>query len=169
MRKSNIDHVVFRNNQLFCSNCGSYQAVPFPIAIPLFTALNTAFIKMHKSCPKTWEQPTVNSDLSVKQKADWWLQNGERGISSETMFEALSGRLIGARGWTPSDPDDFRRCYLLLQAVPEWKSQLDMLRPLSTAWSNLVDNWDKLTVMLEEQIQTKKPNGMYQLMKTLGC
>lgn len=167
--KSNTDHVIFRNNQLFCSNCGSYQAVPFPIAIPLFTVLNTEFIKMHNACPKTWVQPIVNPGLSVAQKADWWLINGERGISSETMFEALSGRVIANRRDTPSDPSDFRRCYQLLQAVPEWKLQLDLLRPLSKSWSNLVDNWDKLSEMLEEQMQTKKANGMYEFMKSLGC
>jgi hypothetical protein len=42
-----------------------------------------------------------------------------------------------------------------------------MLKPASKTWENLVENWDKLTEMLKEQMQTKKPNGMYEFMKQL--
>ena len=53
----------------------------------------------------------------------------------------------------------------------KWRSQLHKLKPLSIQWSNLVDNWDKLTEMYE---QNKKENwknadkiGMYEFMQTL--
>lgn len=47
--------------------------------------------------------------------------------------------------------------------------RIDNLRTLSLVWEKLADNWDKLTEMLEEQLQTKKANGMYELMKQIGC
>jgi hypothetical protein len=166
--KKNTDHVIIRNEKLFCSNCGQSQDVPYPIAIPIFTAMSDAFIKMHTNCAKTWEQPTVEQELSENAKADWWLSNGERGLSSEFIFQVISGRNIGARNYEPSDPDDFRRCYLLLQAVPEWKMKLNRLKPFSKYWSNLVDNWDKLNELLEEQLKTKKANGMYEFMRKLA-
>ena len=71
----------------------------------------------------------------------------------------------------PYDPDDFSRCYKLLEAVPEWKSKLHKLKPLSNQWRKLVDNWDKLTEMYElntkENWKNSKKIGMYEFMQTL--
>ena len=71
----------------------------------------------------------------------------------------------------PYDPDDFSRCYKLLQAVPEWKIELHKLKLLSKEWDNLVENWDKLTEMFEENQRTgwqnSKKIGMYEFMQTL--
>jgi hypothetical protein len=61
----------------------------------------------------------------------------------------------------------------LLEAVPEWKEKhhLNKLKGLSTTWSNLVDNWDKLTEMFEEnrknKWETSDKIGMYEFMQTL--
>lgn len=167
MEKAKIEHMVIRNEKLFCMNCGDSQAIPFPIAIPVFSAMSTAFEKMHAKCRKTWQAPIVDPSWSADRKAGFWWENGERGRSSEVMWYALQGRLDTHRGAHPLDPDDFRRCYLLIKTVPEWKERLVFLKPLSTSWSNLVDNWDKLTDMLEEQMRTKKDNGMYDLMQKL--
>lgn len=169
MSKIKTEHVVIRNENLFCMNCGSSQAIPFPMEIPVFAAMGKAFGKSHATCPKTWEPPTPNGQLSELGKANWWMANGERGISSETIWHTITGTPIRSRfgEMPPSDPDDFRRCFLLLKAVPEWKAKLHLLKPLSKTWSNLVDNWDKLTEMLEEQMKTKKANGMYEFMQTL--
>jgi hypothetical protein len=59
----------------------------------------------------------------------------------------------------PYDPDDFSRCYKLLEAVPEWKSQINKLKRLSPEWNNLVENWSELTDMFE-----KKDVRMYEFM-----
>ncbi len=157
-----------RNQKLFCTNCGGEQTVPFPIAIPMLTAMNKAFDKMHKKCKATWKQPEPDMTLSQSERMSWWLKNGERGTSSETIFQYLSGRVIrNDNGCHPHDPDDFKRCYMLLKAIPEWKKDLYKLKELSNEWSNLVDNWDKLTEMFEEVIKTNKDNGMYDLMENL--
>lgn len=169
-------HTGFRNGDLFCFNCGRSQKIPFPMEVTLATDFFKSFDKHHKGCAKTWIEPVAmpneeNLSSAIKKNADWWLQYGERGISSETMFHYLSGRRIGQRESTPSDPDDFRRCYLLLKAVPQWKNDLDKLRPVSEVWNKLVDNWDRLTEMLETAMASpsKKATEMYQLMKSLGC
>lgn len=169
MANSKTEHVVIRNNKLFCSNCGDSQAIPFPIAIPVLTAMGEAFTKMHKDCKKTCQEPTPDEKMSTTAKAYMWLNHGERGMSSECMYQTISGQHIGARSYHPSDPDDFRRCYGLLKMVPEWKDELHKMKKVSAVWSNLVDNWDRLTEMLEEQLQTRKANGMYEFMKKLGC
>lgn len=167
MPKIKADHVIIRNEKLFCSNCGAAQTIQLPMEIPVFVAMGKAFTKSHAKCLKTYKEPVVNPSLSIEQRADFWWQHGERGISSETIFGVLSGRGPRKDGCHPWDPSDFKRCYGLLQVVPEWRERLGEMKSQSKAWSNLVDNWDKLTEMLEEMMRTNKDNGMYDFMQTL--
>lgn len=138
----------------------------------MFSVMTKTFMKIHKDCPKTWQQPIVDQRLTEKQKAEWWLEHGERGISSKTIFQTIDGRKILEyhKGCHPSDPDDFRRCYLLLKTIPEWKEKLYMMKEVSPVWEKLVENWDRLSELLEGQMKTGKPNGLlYKLMRDLGC
>ena len=166
MKKTNTDHVIIRNENLFCSNCGQSQVVPFPIVIPVFVAMSDAFTKMHGKCEKRWQQPVVPEGKTATEKLQWWVANGEHGASSKTIANTLSPFKISSnRTDHPHDPSDFKRCHMLLEAVPEWRLRLDELKPISKEWSNLIDNWDKLTEMLKEQMRTNKPNGMYEFMR----
>lgn len=164
------EHTTIRNKKLFCLNCGGEFALPFPIPVDVMTKKLKAFNLLHKDCKATWKEPEVDQDKSVQEKMMFWLAQGERGISSEVMFQKLSGQDLGQpHPSPPRDPDDFRRCYLLLKTIPEWKTELHKLKNLSAVWTNLVNNWDMLTKMLEEQMETKKTNDMYQVMKAFGC
>lgn len=169
------DHTGIRNNHLFCFNCGGSYQMNYPQPINMAAALMKQFHKDHKGCPKIWEPPVVDQSLSEKDKAIWWSMgmNGERGMSSEAMhwvlyFNADGDKIPIVKRHHPADPDDFRRCYLLLETVPEWKAKLHLMKPVSPVWSNLVDNWDKLTEMIKELMAGKK-NDMYEFMKSLGC
>jgi hypothetical protein len=168
----------FRNEDLFCFNCGTAQKIPMPIDMRLAADFMKSFAKIHKNCPKTWTEPIPETKEQTEYEcATWWAGNGEHGISSKTMFNHLAGgtvsRLQNLHEGYPSDPDDFKRCYKLLQAVPQWKNRLNELKPLSPVWSNLVDNWDKLTEMYEqnerENWKNYKKIGMYEFMKDLGA
>lgn len=173
-----ITHTAIRNQNLFCMNCGEEQKIPYPIQIPMMTAMMDAFNKMHKVCKPEWKQPEVNQALSESEKAIWWANYGEHGTSSKTMFSNLSPihtskAMISIGKYShPHDPDDFRRCYVLLKTVPEWKGKLDKMRDVSEVWNRLVDNWDKLTLMLEEEMKSeddKNPSEMMKFMNTLKC
>jgi hypothetical protein len=128
------------------------------------------FDNQHQSCEQTWAEPTADPSLPEIDRAFWWLENGERGLSSETMWHCFMNRKSFPVNH-PHDAGDFSRCYKLLQAVPEWKHDLGKLKELSPAWSNLVDHWDQLTTMYEQNVQEEWKNaekiGMYQLMKKL--
>ena len=114
----------------------------------------------------------TNSDLRwpIDIRAEWWHSYGEKGLSSITIWNCLSG-YKGFEINHPYDPDDFRRCYKLLELIPEWKSELHKLKELSYAWNNLIDNWDKLTEMYEENVkgdwQDYDTIGMYKFMQEL--
>lgn len=158
-----------RNGALFCTCCGGSYNLNYPTQIENYTAKLKAFDELHKDCPQTWVEPTPEGKTET-EKAMWWAANGERGMSSNSMFAVLSGQKPKQVSY-PYDPDDFKRCYKLLQAVPEWKSQLFKMRQFSKQWDSLVTNWDKLTEMYEqnerEDWKNYKSVGMYEFMQTL--
>lgn len=159
-----------RNQKLFCLNCGGEFALNFPVPVDEMSEKMKAFDVLHKDCKQTWTEPKADQSKDIYQKAMWWISNGHVGMSSETMWNCLIGNeKFEVRH--PWDPDDFSRCYKLLEAVPEWKLELHKLKPLSKQWSNLVDNWAKLTEMYELNTKQKWKNcdkiGMYEFMETL--
>jgi len=53
----------------------------------------------------------------------------------------------------PHDPDDFRRCQLLLESVPEFADRLiDVMRWASDEWRALVYRWCDIMDSLESEI-----------------
>ena len=109
-------------------------------------------------------QTDVSSSFFVPKNAQEWLKNGEKGISSKVIFGAITGLWLDNYDWTPADPSDFNRCYKLIKQVPEWRQELYKVSLISKEWENVVDNWDKLSEMLEN-----RDKEMYSFMKTLGC
>lgn len=159
-----------RNGKLFCLKCGGDSHLHLPLPIDEMCTQIREFDSLHKDCKQTWTEPQADQSKDVQQKAMWWIANGETGMSSKTMWNCLIGHK-DFRINHPYDPADFSRCYKLLQAVPEWKTELHKLKPLSKEWSNLVDNWDKLTEMYElnhkENWKNYKKIGMHVLMQSL--
>jgi hypothetical protein len=143
------------------------------------TTLTEGFNKRHAGCPKEWVEPSPEETKTLsglKAKMQWWVENGEHGTSSKTIYNIVAksvGSPVIQNHFTchPSDPDDFRRCHLLIEAVPEIKPLLYLMKPLSKTWSALVDNRDTLTAMLQKAMKSKsgKAPEMYELMKKIGC
>lgn len=89
-----------------------------------------------------------------------WLAFGERGLSSEAIVAHLTGTHVG-RTWSgdvyrhpyyPSDPDDFRRCQLLREAVPIVELMFGQMRTASPVWARLVDAWDEIHDTIEAEV-----------------
>ncbi|MBM4722555.1 hypothetical protein GS439_06885 [Rhodococcus hoagii] len=83
-----------------------------------------------------------------------WLMMGERGISSNAIVIHLTGIYVGSvhRFDYPHDPSDFRRCELLLRAVPEARRHLQKLASKGLIWEALVENWDELVALGESEV-----------------
>lgn len=81
-----------------------------------------------------------------------WLAAGERGISSESMVSHIYGWPVSRWGLGhPYDPDDLRRCLLLLQASPETRTHLPQMATASKQWKALVERWDELERLFIEE------------------
>ena len=83
-----------------------------------------------------------------------WYAEGDVGQSSKFMC----GRLLDLKGEYahPYDPSDFRRCLLLLKAVPELKLHLKKMKDCSNIWKNLIYHWDELENLLLSECTRKE-------------
>ena len=90
------------------------------------------------------------------RKVMQWFASGEKGISSECIASIICGF---EPKWndTPSDPDDFKRCLLLLNDIPELREHLYMMRSVSTDWDKLMNHWDDI----EESFMSEVPEWLY--------
>ncbi len=94
--------------------------------------------------------------MDLKEQVLLWMANGEVGTSSKTM--AL--RAIGMRNRDeghPYDPDDLRRCLLLLEAIPAIRTHSEAIAAASQQWRALVDNWDELEALFLEECGSLRP------------
>lgn len=81
-----------------------------------------------------------------------WLGAGERGVSSETIFSRLTGfNVLRGRGDHPHDPADFRRCELLLDAVPDLRTKLPRMAELGPVWAAFVARWGDIVASLDAE------------------
>jgi hypothetical protein len=82
-----------------------------------------------------------------------WLRKRERGSSSNAIFEKLTGLPCGSQLLShPYDPDDLRRCRLLLAAVPQFRHDLEKMAEVGPEWAELVAIWDLLCITMEVEI-----------------
>lgn len=113
-------------------------------------------------------------DWPLQQRALAWASQGETGVSSLTIFAVMTGTEdapdIGRikrnfRYSTPLDPADFRRCYLLLKLIPEWKPRLPEIAKKFPKWEKLVQQWDELTQLYEEERENGRCPKLYAEMQ----
>lgn len=175
MKSPKSTHTTIRNGNFFCMHCGDQHLIVFPISIPDMDKKSKQFQARHAKCEKTWSQPVLDQNHPLISRAIFWAKYGEHGVSSKTIFSYLLPGLFNFTEFTshnychPHDPDDFRRCHLLFEQVPELlqSGYLDQLKKLSPVWRRMVDNWPKLTEMYLELEKTGKDNGMYQFVQGL--
>lgn len=84
-----------------------------------------------------------------------WAGDGHTGLSSKCMLAVLSGNDIATlkNKNHPHDGSDISKCFALLDAVPEWKSDIDKMRAVSPQWNALIDNWDLLRSKLHSEVK----------------
>jgi len=104
-----------------------------------------------------------------------WLHGPDVGSSSLTIFSVLSENhaeharsILGKRGPSvPLDPEDFGRCYKLLQFFPAWRACLDEVAKAYPMWAPLVRDWAELEALYREELPTGKAPRLYDRMDAL--
>lgn len=90
------------------------------------------------------------AQLGLSAAAREWLATGRQGTSSLTIFSRMTGKKID-REDHPHDSGDFGRCRRLLDEVPEFQSRLPEMAAASPVWAQLVECWDELCVIMDEE------------------
>lgn len=80
-----------------------------------------------------------------------WLANGQRGVSSETIFTHLTGIKAGSFRDHPYDTSDFMRCEKLLIQCPELRKELPRMADLGSVWAGLIADWDTIVALVNEE------------------
>ena len=109
--------------------------------------------------------------IAITPNINRWLKKGERGISSETIISHLTGINVGSDSGPPHDPDDLRRCHLLLCAAPELRAQLPRMAEVCPVWRRLVKHWDELVALMINEAKNNMGRcpECYRRMKEIGC
>ena len=152
-----------------CGKCGHEWAPCFvPVPIDVFTTI------AKRPCPacgsrKVFGGPVPRETAPGDAKA--WLSNGDTGISSLTIWSVMMRRTPpGHPHWypeVPHDPDDFGRCYRLLKVMPAWRPRLGEVAARHPRWKPLVDVWDELSTLYEQELPTGTAPRLYARMQAL--
>lgn len=109
-------------------------------------------------------QPLVSQETIDRLMA--WLIQGDTGLSSKCLAATImsNGKTANIKAYEasqhPLDGSDLNRCVKLLRQVPEMREHLSIMRPVSKYWEVLVDHWDELEELLDnELIANKKPGS----------
>lgn len=145
-----------------CTRCGKGLDLPLPMELYLAAACMNAFVEHHSECqPGLFHEPPV---ITLQQ---WW-SGRDTGISSLTICEVLADiQSPFPLHDVPYDPDDFGRCYRLLKLFPAWRDRLGEVAARFPEWAALVERWDEMTKLYEEEEPTGICRKLYDLMQTL--
>ena len=145
-----------------CQHCGQGLKLGPPQTISVVTAASKAFAKDHARCTtKTWIEP-------VPATPEQWSASRDTGISSMSIYSVMMGVPVDQAD-VPHDPDDFGRCYRLLQLFPAWKARLDEVAARYPAWRSLVQEWDALESLYEDALRSDSGAVLYERLQALRC
>ena len=112
---------------------------------------------------------------TVTDNLDHWLRGNNRGISSNTIVQHLTGfpalgDVLGP-GY-PEDPADLWRCLRLLLLVPELKgrmAEMGTVRPtqVGRVWGALAEHWEELERLSHEEYPTGKGPRTFARMREI--
>ena len=91
---------------------------------------------------------TTLSNKAIKAIGQW-IADQDTGVSSETMVAVSLGakKSKTSRFDAPHDPSDFGRCYRLVKAVPEVKTQFAQIGKVVPTFKLILENWDDLCAL----------------------
>lgn len=107
-------------------------------------------------------------EASLEDRAAWWKMRGETGISSLTIWCALAGGRSDSYCY-PCDPDDFRRCKLLLDLIPEWRPRLGEVTKRFPWFAPFERRWEEFEELYRVESPRQTCPALYNLMQTASA
>ncbi len=139
------------------------------ICTGIASAIGASFVFSDEDGRVAWTAE-IDTGISQKPPLERWLAGTTTGTSSLTMVQVITGRVVlhgDRRPNVPLDPSDFRRCMLLLEAVPELREGLPKVAEAYPAWVGLVDHWGELEALWTEEAPTRRCPKLYARIQEL--
>ena len=148
------------------------------LATGVATALGATLALCRKDDLEAWTQEAASraASLSDGDAELEWLLGPDTGVSSKTIFSVLASSeqlrvcAYASLSWgadVPHDPDDFGRCYRLLEKFPAWRDRLSEVAEAFPKWEPMVREWEQMTVLYLEELPTGRCPKLYDLMQEL--
>lgn len=83
------------------------------------------------------------------------------------MTGTVTSTPFAGRFGLPADPDDFRRCHILLCLFPEWRRNLSKVSAVFPDWQPMVERWAEMERLFVEEWHTGSAPKLYALMSEL--
>jgi hypothetical protein len=108
------------------------------------------------------------SDKSITAIGQW-IADRDTGVSSETMLAIAMGAKKSkvSRFDAPHDPSDFGRCYRLVKAVPEIRTEFGRIGRIVPTFKLILENWDELCPIFERDQSVGTSPDLYRRIKEL--
>ncbi len=162
-----------------CSACGHEWAV---CAVPNDAGYVARAIKAQGVCGMCERIPGAMAQVFMGRKprkvADgdvvgWMTYSFDTGISSETIWYAITGNPPARSGWypgVPGDVSDFGRCYRLMETmkVHNWRALLPRVAERFPMWKPYVAAWDELVALYESEMGQPTMPKTYARLKELA-
>ena len=89
---------------------------------------------------------------TIEFRAHTWIVGHDTGRSSKTIWGVMMGVRVPDMD-APHDPDDFGRCYRLLQLIPEWRRRLHEVAGQCPRWKPIIEAWPQLARLYRTAVQ----------------
>lgn len=138
--------------------CGQVQDIEIVVHAPLDVTLASMRAARCEQCGGSelflgGEKSGRPEGASLEVRANWWLQNGNTGTSSLTLWCAFNCTWVSPHGrfnW-PRDPDDFQRCHRLFELIPEWRLEIGKVSERFRWMAPFVDRWEEFERLYVEE------------------
>lgn len=131
-----------------CKRCGQGLSLGSSQSIAVTCGALEGFQKDHENCKAN--SVCVPEPITRQN----WINGRDTGTSSLTIYSVMRGTPSPhGRYAPPQDPDDFGRCYRLLNLFPELEPRLGEVAARFPEWSGLVRAWSNLKTMHESSLE----------------
>ena len=102
------------------------------------------------------QAPVAGLDREARDRAlEWVIAHGIRDLASSVLGAALRGRAPEQAAVT-TDVREFQQCLSMLDAVPEARAGIRLLREVNPHWRRMADGWDQVEQAVRDECGTKR-------------
>lgn len=139
-----------------CKRCGLSLKMDLPQSLDCVLKAMEVFGANHHECQEgEFVEPRPTTP-------EVWLSGRDTGTSSLAIYAVMTSTVSPhGRYDVPCDPQDFGRCYRLLNLFPDWKYRLGDISFRFPQWKPIIAAWPELTALYEEEMHGKVAPKLY--------